>query len=129
VETAKYAVEAQFQAHTCLDLHFCNESHHMVEWVENHSFGPEYPSTQPLPIEACKHEKARAALRRGAAGCGVDAFAGQATPQQSELLCHACSAAVEVDIQRGECMPQFTTLQPGSLQERVGWRREPFLCG
>ena len=99
VHTASKAVASQFQAFTCVELHFCNETEQLHEWIENHSFGNQYP-THHLPIPGCVHP--------------------HASPQQSELLCKACQRVLEVDIDRGQCLPQFKTLQPGSLQERVG---------
>lgn len=97
VEHAHRAVAAQFQAFTCANLHFCGENDHLTDWVENHSFGDQYPRHH-LPVPACKHESA--------------------TPEQTEMLCDACERVVDVEILRGECMPQFKLLQPGSLQER-----------
>lgn len=97
VEEAERAITAQFQAFTCVDLHFCNETESLYEWIENHSFGNQYPQHH-LPIPGCVHESA--------------------SEQQSQLLCKACERVVDVSIERGQCLPQFKTLQPGSLQER-----------
>lgn len=65
--------------------------------MENHSFGNQYPRHH-LPVDACTHETA--------------------TQEQTDLLCTACEHVIDVDIIRGECLPQFKLLQPGSLQER-----------
>jgi len=104
---AHKAVTAQFQARTCVNLGFCNSSQHIIDWVENHGFGDQYPNHH-LPIKGCVHKGA--------------------TREQSKLLCRACEAVVDVAIDRGQCLPQFKTLQPGSLQERVRHRSIPHFC-
>lgn len=97
VQVAHKAVTSQFQARTCVNLGFCNNTESLREWVENHSFGNQYPNHH-LPVKSCVHK--------------------DVTPQQSRLLCRACEKVIDVDIERGQCLPQFKTLQPGSLQER-----------
>jgi hypothetical protein len=95
---AEKAITAQFQAFTCMNLHFCNETEHVYQWIENHAYGNQYPRHH-LPIDACSLNK-------------------NATQQQTDLLCKACERVVDVSIERGECLPQFRQLVPGSLQER-----------
>eukprot|EP01006_Ploeotia_vitrea_P042407 TRINITY_DN66623_c7_g2_i1.p1 TRINITY_DN66623_c7_g2~~TRINITY_DN66623_c7_g2_i1.p1 ORF type:complete len:223 (+),score=101.64 TRINITY_DN66623_c7_g2_i1:25-669(+) len=91
VRRAARAVTSQFQAFTCLDLHFCNETtNHISTWVENHSFGNHFPKHK-LPIDACSH--------------------ADATVAQKETLCDACERVVSVEIERGQCLPQFKVFQ------------------
>jgi len=53
VVEAETAVTAQFQAHTCLQMGFCNKTEEFIDWVENHTFGTSYPNHR-LPIQACQ---------------------------------------------------------------------------
>jgi hypothetical protein len=78
-------------------MHFCNSTDRVLSWIENHGFGDQYPKYH-LPINACVHK--------------------QASPEQDNLLCSACERVIDVEIDRGECLPQFKVLHPGSLQER-----------
>jgi len=98
VEVAKKAIGAHFQAFTCLDLHFCSPEDGVNDWVENHSFGNQYPKHH-LPISACVHD--------------------QANDEQNNMLCQACERVLDIEVERGECLPQYKTLHPGSIQERV----------
>ncbi len=43
VREAASAVTAQFQAHVCLDNHFCNRTEALIDWIENASYGKNYP--------------------------------------------------------------------------------------
>ncbi len=107
MEQASRTIVSHYQAFVCMSMHFCNESSEIHDWIDNHSFGNNYPNHY-LPIETCKHP--------------------QASLEQQNLLCQACEQVIDVVIDRGECLPQFKTLQPGSLQERVDIFIIFFLC-
>jgi hypothetical protein len=105
VAKAASAVTAQFQAETCLRKGFCYRTETFVDWVENHSFGDEYPQHR-LPVKACM-------MRPG-------------NPKQAAVraqLCSACKRVTRVRIKRGSCVPHNAPLvspvvQPGSLRAR-----------
>lgn len=118
VKAAEKALVAQFRAFTCMNLHFCNETRSMYEWIENHSFGNQYPQPH-LPIEVCEKNSRHASHRlQNPQSTAKDPEFLEVAERQADLLCTACSTVISVDIERGECLPQFKHLQPGSLQER-----------
>lgn len=97
--------------HSSKDTSACNtaKTDDFIDWVENHSFGADYPRHR-LPISAC--EVAHAAASKET----------RSSEELSSLLCTACDQVIDVSIRRGSCIPSnapgFEVLQPGSLQER-----------
>jgi hypothetical protein len=120
VRAAASAVAAQFQAHYCLEQHFCNRTETLIDWIENANYGKEYPNHK-LPIAACQQEDAPSSSLAGGGGAGGGGARGESV---SAALCAACERVLTVRLQLNHCVPGnaqhgFETMQAGSLQERV----------
>jgi len=102
--TAERAITAQFQAYVCsTEFGCCNNVTRLVDWVEGHVFGDQYPRSL-LPTQSCKAAAARSA-------------------HSAAETCKQCQAAVTVhlDLDTKRCLPPHGTLRdvaPLSLHER-----------
>lgn len=129
VKAAEKAVTVQFQAHTCLQHKFCNRTEEFVDWIENNTYGSDYPNHK-LPIPVCKAVDEDPKLK---------SLPASSKEQMKAQLCSACEKVVDVNIQRGNCQsssggPVFDVLQPGSLEgrchylaDRIGEHARPLL--
>lgn len=129
VMEAETAVTAQFQAHTCLQLKLCNKTEEFIDWIENFTFGQNYPNHR-LPIRSCtladEPERAKQAAKAAlAAGRPAPAPTPEETMNaaaRKDHLCNICRQVIDVNILRGSCVPANShhadVLQEGSLQDR-----------
>eukprot|EP00939_MAST-03C_sp_MAST-3C-sp1_P000477 g477.t1 len=98
------AITAQFQAYVCsTELGCCKNLTRIVDWVEGHVFGDQYPHSL-LPTRSCKAAASR-------------------SPRIASDTCRLCRQAIEVtfDLDPSRCLPKSGKLKdvvPMSLNER-----------
>lgn len=98
------AITAQFQAYVCsTELGCCNNMTRLVDWVEGHVYGDQYPRSL-LPTPSCKAATGR-------------------SKQMAATTCSMCEASIDVtfDLDTSRCLPKNGKLRdvvPLSLHER-----------